>query len=86
MARLSLSGLIVLAAFAGALAACGSGPPPQQTFADLRFTNEPPLRLGVASIEVNDEYRPNFDPPHFEQTTGRATGCSRWARAAARSR
>ena len=67
MARLSLSGLIVLAAFAGSLAGCGAGPPPQQTFADLRFTNEPPLRLGVAAIEVEDEYRPNFDPPHFEQ-------------------
>jgi hypothetical protein len=67
MARLLLSGLIVLAAFAAPLAGCGSGPPPQQTFADLRFTNEPPLRLGVASIQVNDEYRPNFDPPHFEQ-------------------
>jgi hypothetical protein len=67
MARLSLSGLIVLAAVAGPLAGCGSGPPRQQSFADLRFTNEPPLRLGVASLEVNDEYRPNFDPPHFEQ-------------------
>jgi hypothetical protein len=67
MARLSLSGLTVLAAFAGALGGCGSGPPPQQSFADLRFTSEPPLRLGVASIEVDHEYRPNFDPPHFEQ-------------------
>src|SRR5579862_7639262 len=67
MARLSLSGLIVLAAVVGPLAGCGSGPPPQQSFADLRFTNEPPIRLGVASLEVDDEYRPNFDPPHFEQ-------------------
>ena len=67
MARLSLSGLIVLAALAAPLAGCGSGPPPQQTFADLRFTNEPPLRINVVSIQVNDEYRPNFDPPHFEQ-------------------
>ena len=67
MARLSLSGLIVLAAFAAPLAGCGSGPPARQSFADLRFTNQPPLRLGVASIEVNDEYRPNLEPPHFEQ-------------------
>lgn len=67
MARLSLSGLIVLLALAGPLAGCGNEPPPRQTFADLRFTNEPPLRLGIAAIEINDEYRPNFDPPHYEQ-------------------
>ena len=64
--RLSLSGLMVLA-LAIPLAACGNEPPPRQSFADLRFTNEPPLRLGVATIEINDEYRPNFDPPHYEQ-------------------
>lgn len=67
MARLPLSGLIVLAALAGPLAGCGDEPPPRQTFADLRFTNEPPLRLGVAAVEIDDEYRPNFDPPHYEQ-------------------
>ena len=66
MARLSLSGLIVLATLVGPLAGCGDEPP-RQTFADLRFTNEPPLRLGVASLDINDEYRPNFDPPHYEQ-------------------
>ncbi len=65
--RLSLSGLMVLAALAAPLAGCGSEPPPQQNFADLRFTTEPPLRLAVAAIEINDEYRPNFDPPHYEQ-------------------
>jgi hypothetical protein len=67
MARLSLSGLIVLAALAAPLAGCDNEPPLRQNFADLRFTTEPPLRLGVAAVEVNDEYRPNFDPPHFEQ-------------------
>ncbi len=67
MARLPFSGLIALAAVAGVLVGCGSGPPPRQSFADLRFTNEPPLRLEVASIEVADEYRPNLDPPHVEQ-------------------
>src|SRR5437667_11618930 len=66
MARLSFSGLIVLAALVGPLAGCGDEPA-RQTFADLRFTNEPPLRLGVASLDINDEYRPNFDPPHYEQ-------------------
>ena len=65
--RLSLMGMMVLAALASPLAGCGSEPPPKQNFADLRFTNEPPLRIGVAAIEINDEYRPNFDPPHYEQ-------------------
>jgi hypothetical protein len=65
--RLSFSGLLVLAAAAMPLAGCGNEPPPRQDFADLRFTAEPPLRLNVAAVEVNDEYRPNFDPPHFEQ-------------------
>jgi hypothetical protein len=68
MARLSLSGLIVLAAaLSGTLAGCGNEPPPRPSFADLRFTSAPPLRLGVAAVEIDDEYRPNFDPPHFEQ-------------------
>ena len=62
--RLPLSGMMVLAAL---LAGCGSDPPPKQNFADLRFTSEPPLRLGVAAVEISDEYRPNFDPPHYEQ-------------------
>lgn len=65
--RLSFTGLLVLAAAATPLAGCGNEPPPRQDFADLRFTTEPPLRLNVASVEVSDEYRPNFDPPHFEQ-------------------
>jgi len=64
--RLSLAGPMVLA-LAASLAACGSDPPPRQNFADLRFTTEPPLRIGVAAIAIEDEYRPNFDPPHFEQ-------------------
>jgi len=65
--RLSLSGLLVVTMLAGPLAACDNEPPPRQDFADLRFNAEPPLRLGVAAVEVSDEYRPNFDPPHFEQ-------------------
>jgi hypothetical protein len=64
--RLSFPGLMVLAAAAMPLAGCGGGPPAHQEFADLRFTQEPPLRLDVAGIQVDDEYRPNFDPPHFE--------------------
>ena len=65
--RLSLTGLLVSAVVAALLAACGSAPPPRQDFADLRFTTEPPLRLRVAGVEIVDEYRPNFDPPHYEQ-------------------
>ncbi len=65
--RLSPRGLMVLAAVVAALAGCGGEPPPRQDFADLRFTTEPPLRLAVAAIEINDEYRPNMDPPHYEQ-------------------
>ncbi|MGH7123006.1 MAG: hypothetical protein ACREFI_01445 [Stellaceae bacterium] len=65
--RLSFTGLIALAALAAPLAACDNEPPPRQEFADLRFTAEPPLRLNVAAIEIDDEYRPNFDAPHYEQ-------------------
>ncbi len=65
--RLSLMGMLIVAGLAAPLAACDNEPPPRQNFADLHFTNEPPLRLAVASIEINDEYRPNFDPPHYEQ-------------------
>jgi hypothetical protein len=65
--RLSLTGMMILAGLAGPLAACNNAPPPKQNFADLRFTNEPPLRIAVAAVEIDDEYRPNFDPPHYEQ-------------------
>jgi hypothetical protein len=56
----------VLAALAAPLAGCGNEPPPRQNFADLRFTTAPPLRLRIAAIEIDDGYRPNFDPPHYE--------------------
>jgi hypothetical protein len=65
--RLSFTGIVIMAALAAPLAACDNEPPPRQNFADLHFTSEPPLRLAVASIEIEDEYRPNFDPPHYEQ-------------------
>jgi len=65
--RLSLTGMVILAGVAAPLAACNNEPPPRQSFADLRFTNEPPLRLAVAALEIDEEYRPNFDPPHYEQ-------------------
>jgi len=65
--RLSVTGMIMMAGLAAVLAGCNNEPPPRQTFADLHFTNEPPLRLAVAAIDVEDEYRPNFEPPHYEQ-------------------
>lgn len=50
-----------------ALTACGSGPPARPSFADIRFTNVPPIRLDVAVIEVVDGYPPQFDAPHVEE-------------------
>ena len=47
------------------LAGC-QPPPPRPTFADLRFTGEPPIRLDVAATEVRVDYRAPMQAPNVE--------------------
>ncbi|MDB5406417.1 MAG: hypothetical protein JWL84_1329 [Rhodospirillales bacterium] len=56
-----------VAAFAvlGILAGCAS-PPPRPSFPDIRFTNEAPLRIDAATIEVVTDFKPSFKPPEVE--------------------
>lgn len=56
---------ILTLALAGALAACES-PPPRPTYPDIRFTDQAPIRLAIADVEVRSEFRPSFQPPHVE--------------------
>jgi hypothetical protein len=45
----------------------GCNPSPDQpVFPDIRFTNEPKLRLEVAAIETVEEFHPTFQQPNVE--------------------
>jgi hypothetical protein len=57
--------LIVVFALVGSLAACDTAPP-RPTFADIRFTGEPPIRLAVSAVDVRDDFKPSFQSPHVE--------------------
>jgi hypothetical protein len=59
--RTALIGLALLAV----LAACQT-PATRPVFPDIRFTQEPKLRLDVAAIDLQDEFRPTFQAPHVE--------------------
>ena len=61
---LSRYGLAVAALLT--LAACGDAPPPQK-FADIRFPNSDPIRLGVTTVELASDFQPSFQPPQVEQ-------------------
>ena len=52
-------------ALLGLLAGCATPAPPPR-FPDIRFTQEPKLRLDVGSIDVEDDYRPPFHAPNVE--------------------
>ena len=49
----------------GFLAGCATSAPPPR-FPDIRFTQEPKLRLDVGSITIQDDYRPPFHAPNVE--------------------
>jgi hypothetical protein len=53
------------ASFAAVLAGCAA-PPPRPTFPDIRFTDEMPLQLDVASIDVVDAYAMPYRAPNVE--------------------
>ncbi len=57
--------ILVTLALTGALAGCES-PPPRPTFADIRFTGEPPIRLAVGAVDVQSDFKPSFQSPHVE--------------------
>jgi hypothetical protein len=66
MVPLSFFRTLLAGVLAASLVACGGEPPRRPTYADLRFIDQAPLRLDVQRIDVVDEYRPVFDPPHVE--------------------
>jgi len=48
-----------------AIAACVP-PATKPSFPDIRFTDQPKLRLDVAAIEVVDDYHPTFQAPNVD--------------------
>jgi hypothetical protein len=48
------------------LAACESKPPPRPTFADIRFTERPPMRIDAAAVDIERQFRPTLRPPNVE--------------------
>jgi hypothetical protein len=56
--------IVAIAVLAG-LAACNTAPP-RPTYPDIRFTNEPPIRLAVSAVDLRNEYKPTFQSPHVE--------------------
>ena len=49
------------------LAACQAPLPPPPVYREITFTNESPIALNVASIEVDDEYIPPLKRPNVDQ-------------------
>ena len=83
MTRLAFAPVLaLLIAVAGILGGCESAGPARPVFPDIRFTDKPPLRLDVASVEVVDRFQPTFKEPNVEHlfpvTPARAAG--NWAR------
>jgi hypothetical protein len=60
--QLFLATALVLA---GLVAGCDSAPP-RPTYADIRFSGEPPIRLAVGGVDVERSWRPSLQPPHVE--------------------
>jgi hypothetical protein len=56
---------IVALGLASLLAGCESAPP-RPSFADIRFTGAPPIRLAVGGIDVTSEFKAGFQSPHVE--------------------
>jgi hypothetical protein len=63
---LSRRAALALILAGGALAACDTPPPPRPIYPEIRFTNQPKLRLDVAAIEVLREFKPTLREPQVE--------------------
>jgi hypothetical protein len=63
------------------LAACDT-PPSRPTFPDIRFTDQPPLRIDVAALDIRTEYQAPFRPPNVEHLfpVPPARAAENWAR------
>jgi len=57
--------VVMVLALAGVLGACDSAPP-RPTYADIRFTGAPPIRLAVGGIDVSSTFKVSIAPPHVE--------------------
>ena len=60
-----LRAAIAALALSSLVAGCESVPT-APSFPDIRFTAAAPIRLAVSGIEVRDDYKPTFQPPHVE--------------------
>ncbi len=71
----------ILAVVGGLASACVAPLPPAPVYPDISFSNEPPFQLGVASIEVDDEYLPPLKPPNVDHQfpVRIAAAAARWA-------
>jgi hypothetical protein len=61
-----LVSLVLSASAFLAVAACTS-PATAPSFPDIRFTDAPAIRLTAATIEIDDQFQPSFQPPDVEQ-------------------
>lgn len=70
-----------VAALCLALAACAPAPA-RPTYPDLHFTERPPLRLDVASVDVRNDYQTPFRAPNVEHEFPVSPGhaAENWAR------
>ncbi|MBZ5644767.1 MAG: hypothetical protein LAO19_18565 [Acidobacteriia bacterium] len=75
-----LRSFLAVLVLAGVVAACESAPPPP-TFPDIHFTGAP-IRLAASAVEVRDDYKPTFQPPHVEHVfpIPPARAAATWAR------
>lgn len=64
--RAVLTGSLALGVTAPLLAACGNPPPPATTFADMRWTHQPPIMLAAMGPEVIDHFHAPRQDPHVE--------------------
>jgi hypothetical protein len=48
-----------------ALAGCET-PPPRPVFPDIRFTERPPMRVDVAAVDIERQFRPTLRAPNVE--------------------
>jgi hypothetical protein len=48
------------------LVACESAPPQRPTFADIRFTDQPPIRIDAAGVDIERVFRSTLQAPYVE--------------------
>ena len=57
--------LLAAATLCFGLVACSSAPP-KPVYPDLRFDAQPPLRLDVAQIQIQNDFQPTYRAPNVE--------------------